>query len=142
MELTDLCQELKNWFEKDRLVGKYSITNGQLSPSVNLQENQLFRIVGSVFNDGVHMYPAEDLIDEEEFKGAIWPMAVPPAVIALLRDITAWEEKNQAVITSPYASESFGGYSYTLASDASKNGNGRINYTTVFANQLKRWRKI
>lgn len=45
-----------------------------------LQEGQYFRVVGSVFNDGLYQYPTKDMIDEI-FDGAVWALAVPKAVL-------------------------------------------------------------
>ena len=108
MELTELCQEINNWFDLKRYFGVFTIEDGKLKDDVGLLDGQYFRIIGSVFNDGVHVYPAEDLKDES-FDGAIWAMAVPPAVISLVDAMTDWEEKYGEVVNSPYSSESFGG---------------------------------
>ena len=59
---------------------------------------------------------------DERFEGAVWALAVPPAVIALAGEITEWQEKNGEAVLSPYTSESFGGYSYTRATDAATGG--------------------
>ena len=101
------------------------------------------RIVGSVFNDGVHQYPAEDLKDET-FDGAIWAMAIPPRVIALLGQMNEWEAKYGDVVNSPYSSESFGGYSYTKGSGSGTSGSGSSGdgIFAVFADELNRWRKV
>lgn len=143
MELTELCQELRNWFVKDMAFGEFTISGGEISLSDYLQDNQYFRIVGSVFNDGVHKYPATDLVDET-FTGAVWSMAVPPSVIDLLQEITDWQGKYNEAVLSPYSSESFGGYSYTKASGFSSGGTGSGSggYKTVFADKLNRWRKV
>lgn len=142
MELTELCAELRNWFERDRIFGEFTISGGSISLSDFLQENQYYRIIDSVFNDGVHKYPSSNLTDEV-FEGAIVAMAVPPAVIALLDDITAWETDNADAIKSPYSSESFGGYSYTKATGSGSDGTGNsADYRTVFANRLNKWRKV
>ena len=109
MTITDLCAELNNWFDVRRRFGRFEITNGTIDLNF-LQEGQYFRIVDSVFNDGVYMYPAYNLKDEV-FNGAVWAMAIPPEVMCLLEDINAWSEANRKEINSPYQSESFGGYS-------------------------------
>lgn len=146
--LTELCQELRNWFEKDKHFGTFTISGGQLTNCPYLQDGQYFRIVGSIFNDGVHQWPSDDLIDES-FKGAIWAMAVPPAVVALCDDIEAWEAKYggvDGVLMSPYSSESFGGYSYTKASGSSDSrgsrGSTSLTWQSAFASRLNNWRKI
>lgn len=142
MELTELCQELRNWFVVDKTFGEFTISEGEISLSDFLQNGQYYRIIDSVFNDGVHKYPSSNLTDEV-FEGAIVAMAVPPAVIALLDDITAWETDNADAIKSPYSSESFGGYSYTKATGSGSDGTGNsADYRTVFANRLSKWRKV
>ena len=83
MELTELCKELNNWFEHKRHFGTFEIEDRKLKNDVGLKDGQYFRIVGSIINDGVYRYPAFNLKDES-FDGAVWAMAVPPEVIALL----------------------------------------------------------
>lgn len=140
MELTELCKELNNWFDVDRKFGTFTIENGKLKDDVGLQENQYFRIVGSVFNDGVYV-ANEELHQDEVFDGAIWAMAVPREVIALLAKITDWESKYGDAILSPYSSESFGGYSYSRGNYSS--GNGGLNgFKEAFADELSKWRKV
>ena len=149
--LTELCQELRNWFELEKHFGTFTIEGGQLTDSSFLQDGQYFRIVGSVFNDGVYMNDLsnpETLVDEE-FKGAIWAMAIPPTVVALSDKIDAWIAMYGGVDSqnlSPFQSESFGGYSYSKGSGGSGNGgSGRSSVPTwqsTFADELNNWRKI
>ena len=108
--LTELCQELRNWFVKERHRGTFVIKGGTLTADF-LQESQFYRIVGSVFNDGVHVYKSYELTDET-FTGEIWGMAVPKAVIELAEKIDEWSRKYATVdspMLSPFMSESFGG---------------------------------
>lgn len=140
MGLTDLCKELRNWFEVDRLLGKYTISGNTLTVG-SLQEGQFFRIIGSVFNDGVYQYPATDLHDET-FDGAIWPMAVPKEVIDLAGEISDWITANADALNSPYQSESFGGYSYSKVSGVNSNSDGNVTWQGHFAARLNKWRKI
>jgi hypothetical protein len=116
-----------------------------LAGNFSLQDGQYFRICDSVFNDGVYQHPASGLVDEV-FEGAVWAMAVPPAVIALQAEIEDWlaDEGVQKALKSPYTSESFGGYSYTKASgNTSQNGKmACYTWQEHFADQLNRWRKI
>lgn len=145
MTITDFCEELHNFFEIEKYIETVTIKNGALLGfSDRLQENQYFRIVGSVFNDGVYKYPTTDLIDET-FDGAIWAMAVPPAALALLEKIQEWDEKyaNDEVANSPYQSESFGGYSYSKGyNSSSSGGDSTVSWQRQFKSQLNRWRKI
>lgn len=144
--LTELCQELRNWFDLERYFGEFTIEGGQITvPDGSLQDGQYFRIIGSVFNDGVHLYGDEtDVLTDEVFKGAIWAMAVPPSVIALSKEIDDWNEKYADAVSSPYQSESFGGYSYSKRSGGSGSGNisDGINWQNNFASRLNKWRKI
>lgn len=139
MELTELCKELNNWFDMKRHFGEFTIEDGVLIDDLGLLNDQYFRIVGSVFNDGVHQYPVDGLKDEV-FDGAIWAMAVPPEVIALCDAITAWENEYGDVILRPYTSESFGGYSYTRGSTSS-GADASNGFRDAFASELNRWRK-
>ena len=137
MDLTNLCAELRNYFETEKRFGTFTISGGSISPSDFLLDGQYFRIVGSVFNDGVHRHPAHDLTDET-FDGAVWAMAVPPAVFELLQKIQEFEAATANAPTA-YTSESFGGYSYTKATDA----NGLpVGWRSVFKSELRRWRKL
>ncbi len=142
--LTELCAELKNYFLRDRNedihYGEYTISGGSIDLPF-LRIGQYFRIVGSVLNDGVYQYPADGLADEE-FTGAVWAMAVPPSVVALSADIDEWNEKNAAALSSPYTSESFGGYSYTKASGSSADGSGGYTWRDQFASRLSKWRRL
>lgn len=151
--LSELCKELNNWFDKERYFGKFTITDGTLDVSdIDIQENQYFRIVGSVFNDGVYKYvssitPTQNapathspVLTDETFSGAVWTMAVPPSVIDLSERISDWETKYGGMVSSPYKSESFGGYSYTKA-DSGQGYTTNPTWQSSFAGELNRWRK-
>lgn len=137
--LTELCAEIRNYFLVPDGVhtGTFTISGGTIAPLDFLKEGQYFRIVGSTLNDGVYQYPAAGLIDES-FTGAVWAMAVPPSVIALADDIKAYNESDAANPTQ-YASESFGGYSYTKATDAS---GAPLSWEKVFAKRLNKYRRM
>ena len=144
--LTELCQELRNWFERKKFFGTFTIESGQINlPDGSLQSGQYFRIVGSVFNDGVHKYDpeSESQLVDEVFEGAIWSMGVPPAVVDLSERISEWVTKYGDSVSSPYQSESFGGYSYQKASSGQGNaGSSSPTWQSTFASELNRWRKI
>jgi hypothetical protein len=146
--LTELCQELRNWFERKKFYGTFTIENGQITvPDGSLQNGQYFRIIGSVFNDGVHKYEPEsesaETLADEVFEGAIWSMAVPPSVVDLSERISEWVTKYGDSVSSPYSSESFGGYSYQKASSGQGNaGSSSPTWQSTFASELNRWRKI
>ena len=141
MILSELCQELKNWFcdEADIHYGEYTIADGALSLPF-LIDGQYFRIAGSVLNDGVYKYDSELELNDETFTGAIWAMKIPPSVVDLATEIDAWIEKNGEAVSSPYQSESWGGYSYSLKSGGAESGS--VDWRTVFGGSLNRWRKL
>lgn len=144
--LTDICAYLKNWFEHKKYYDTVIIRDGVLTGFDGiLQNDQYYRIVGSVFNDGVHKYgDVEDVLKDEVFDGSVWAMAIPPTVIALASEIKEWTAKYGGVDSpsmSPYNSESFGGYSYSK-SGGSTDGTGSNSWQSNFGNRLSPYRKI
>lgn len=155
MIMTEMCQELRNWFDRNqpKYHGTFRIIDGVISCDdwqMDILDDQYFRIIGSVFNDGVHQKGLEsDALHDETFYGSVWAMAVPPAVIALAEEIENWQGKYGSVDSasmSPFNSESFGGYSYSKSTgggsyygDGTGGGNG---WKSAFADRLNRWRKI
>lgn len=149
--MTELCAELRNYFIREIHAGVYKITNGNIESVPFLQDGQYFRIVGSVFNDGVWNYNTGDgaiscdgrVLIDETFRGAVWAMAVPPAVIALDQDIEKWVRENSSVLASPFMSESFGGYSYSKGSGRSSEGTeAAFGWKEQFASRLAPYRRI
>lgn len=147
--LSELCRELKNWFEHDKYIGTFEIVDGVITKkgggTIDIKENQYIRIIGSIFNDGVYKYPASNLIDES-FEGAIWALAIPKEVIDLSDDIDEWQQKYGGIDSeamSPFTSESFGGYSYSKSGGGSSDGTSKAGtWQGVFASRLNKWRKI
>lgn len=140
--LTEICEYLNNYFWEKKIKGHFSVENKSLTVS-GLKDGQYFRILGSTFNDGVHVYPANDLVNEV-FDGEIWAMAVPSTVIALTSEITAWQGKyGQATseALSPFNSESFSGYSYSK-SGSSVSGGAATTWQDVYAGRLNKYRKL
>lgn len=131
---------LKNWFVVPGGVyeGTYTIKNSTLELPF-LQEGQYYRICGSVFNDGLHK-DCDTCLQDETFTGTIWALAIPKAVIVLALQIEEWQRKNGETVASPFTSESFGGYSYTKATDSAT---GAVaTWETVFRPQLNPYRKL
>lgn len=151
--LTDICAYLRNWFDRNqpKFIGRFSVENGMITSyddeDMGIQEGQYYRVIGSVFNDGVWQYGTDDL-EDEVFDGAVWLMAIPPALKDLAEEIEEWQKKYGGIDStamSPFTSESFAGYSYTKASG----GSGSDTYSgtpagwqDVFSARLARWKKI
>lgn len=133
---------LKNWFLVPNGVheGTYTIENGALAVDF-LQNGQYYRICGSVFNDGLHKYgDSEDQLTNETFTGTIWALAVPKRLVELSEEIQDWQTQNGKASQSPFTSESFGGYSYSKATDA-KTG-GAVTWQAAFRQELNEYRKV
>lgn len=141
--LTELCQELRNWFDRERHTGTFEISGGNIVCDF-LQEGQYFRLIGSIFSDGVHQYPAADL-PSETFTGAVWALAIPAPVVTLSEEIDTWRAKYEApdsAAMSPFQSESFGGYSYAKGASGSNGNTSGVSWQNAFAARLNKWRKI
>lgn len=139
--LSELCAEVRNYFVRstaDIHNGKFTINGGKIAPLDFLQKNQYFRIVGSVFNDGVYKNDEKLNLTDEVFEGAVWSMSLPPDFIDLCTEIEEYNKSDMAK-PSPYTSESFGGYSYSKATDS--NG-APLDWKKVYASRLNRYRRI
>lgn len=131
--LETVLMYLNNWFIVDRYDDTYTIEDGGITLPF-LVDGQYFRIVGSLFNDGVYQYPAE--LTDETFDGSVWALAIPKALLSTVDEITAWTAKNGD--GGAYTSESFGGYSYSKAT----NSKGiAVGWRDVFSAQLSPWKK-
>ena len=141
--LSEICKELNNWFDKERLFGKFTISNGQLR-NVSMLDGQYYRIVGSVLNDGIYRNGDTEVpLKDETFNGAVWLLAVPQDVIKLDEEITAWVNNFGNAANSPFQSESFGGYSYSKASGSNgSDGSNGATWQSIFGSRLNNWRKL
>lgn len=135
--LTEILAYLRNYFVVATHEGDFEIVGGNV-PLDFLQQGQYFRIVGSIFNDGVYRYGDELELTAEAFAGKIEALAIPRDLLKLAEEITAYMQSDEAK-PSALTSESFGGYSYTKATDSSGSA---ASWQTVFAARLRRWRKI
>lgn len=139
--LENVLSHLKNWFLVSDGVhaGTFTIENGALNLPF-LQNGQYYRICGSIFNDGLHKYgDTADKLTDETFTGTVWALAIPKAVIDLAEDIAEWQKKNGEASKNPFASESFGGYSYSKATDTATGG--AVTWQMAFRVELNQWRK-
>lgn len=120
-DLTRICARLKNHFLRDKHEGTFELVGGT-APLDSLLDGQYFVIVNSVLNDGVFQNAPESLakIRPETFTGRIWSMAVPVDFEELVADIDGFNAKVRelGLTDKGYASEAWGGYSYSLSSGA------------------------
>lgn len=132
--LYEIMKHIRNFFVRgEKIQGEFHIEDGTIS--LPLLDGQYFLIEGSILNDGVYKYPASELTDET-FVGVITPLAPPQDFIALCNEINEYNSKSPE---SAYASESFGGYSYTRATDNDGNVAG---WQSAYKKRLDVYRKI
>jgi hypothetical protein len=146
--LTELCGYLKNWFVVDMIFGDFIIADGHITNAdgieLPLQVGQHFRIIGSIFNDGVHKN-GEATLQDESFNGTVWTMAIPKDLLEIADEITAWRAKYEgadSAALSPFTSESFGGYSYSKSGGNAADSSNGTSWQSVFGNRLNRYRKV
>lgn len=145
--LEQVLWHIHNWFVYDELDVRCAISDGQLPASVSIPEGAWYRIEGSLLNDGLHRHPAEDLRDET-FDGTITICAIPNALLDVVEEIEDWQQAYNAgrkkALESPYTSESFDGYSYSMRdyTGANSASGGLSGWQAAFASRLNAWRKM
>lgn len=156
MNLTDLCEKLRNWFDVDRHFGTFEIANGTIDLDF-IREGQFYRLIGSrqdgvytvldnklkfiksISEDGQGGFDVDGIIARDEtFNGAVWELSFPINFLIFYSDMCGWETQYADKVNSPYQSESFGGYSGTLKTGA----NGILTVWDNFSSDLARWQKI
>ena len=142
--LETVLMYLNNWFAVGRYDDTYTIEDGKLTLPF-LVNGQYFRILGSLLNDGVYKYANGTALDEtgteitlidETFDGSVWALAIPKGFLSMVEEITVWTAKNGD--GGAYTSESFGGYSYSKATNSKGMA---VGWRDVFAAQLAPWNK-
>lgn len=149
MTLYELCAECRNWHLRSVVRGRFTVSGGALGEVSGAQAGQYIRIVGSVFNDGVYKYPVVKDLTDETFDGAVWLLGIPADFVALLDDINAWETANAdavknataEMLTGPYTSESFAGYTYQKKTGFGDIATSWRDPRLGFAARLNQWRK-
>ena len=148
--LQEIMEYIHNYFVPERAEKKtYTISDGMISPSFDAEDGDRFLICMSRRNDGVYTWHPDGIkndddteaagLCDETFAGTIRVCSVPPAVLALSREKSEWEDAHSAQLSSPLQSESFNGYSYTLKTG--KNGGALTWFDTPSGKALERWRR-
>jgi hypothetical protein len=146
--LEQVLSHIHNWFDHGQIgLSGCAISEGRLPASISIPEGAWYRIQGSLFNDGLHKHPADDLTDET-FDGTITVCAIPNALLEVVEEIEDWQtvyrEGRNKALGSPYTSESFDGYSYSMRdySGADSASGGLSGWQAEFAGQLNAFRKM
>lgn len=136
MTVPELCEFTHNYFDREDepISGTFAFEPDTVPDGV--VNGQYFRVIGSIFNDGVHKAGDADLT-AETFTGRVQPMRVPPAFVALALTITEYDKAIPA--GGKYTSQSFNGWSGTLAS-----GSDGLPATGIdrYRTEINRWRKL
>lgn len=138
--LNEIMRHIRNYFPVPNGYhgGKFTIHDGTLDLPF-LLEGQYFLIEGSRLNDGVYQHPAF-VLNDETFDGWVTELAPPADFLELVNEIQEWQAAYATTDKiGPYSSESFGGYSYTRATNSSGNA---VGWKDAFQNRLNTWRKL
>lgn len=140
VSLYEVLLYLRNFFPGERCTCSGTPIQQGVAQIPCLEEGDYYLIEGSKCNDGLHIYGDCDLVGEM-LTGYITECRIPPALLSLYTEINYWQKKNAEAITSPYQSESFGGYSYTKKSQTNSSGDVS-SWQDAFSRRLRMWRKI
>lgn len=138
--LEQVLIHIHNRFERESVIGNWTIEGGSIELP-HVQEGQYFWIVGSVFNDGLHKYPCDDLVDET-FYGCVWSLVIPRELVELATEIEEWQEKYGEKVSGPYTSESFADYSYSKDTGSASDGDLTSGWQRAFRSRLIPYRKL
>lgn len=142
--MESLLKYLNNFFYNFGEYGQHEISFNKITVKGVYYVGQYVKIVGSCVNDGVYQVLKVDsgtitLVGElsnEAFTGTIFSLGVPGRLKEISEQI---QEFNRQLTTNGFASESFGDYSYTKATNA----NGElVGWKDIFKDDLRPYRKI
>ena len=131
--------QVRNYFEGDPIEGQISVTaEGMIMLPDDLPMCLYVAICGSAMHDGVWRVSGGYIFDGEAtpelpaecFVGTVWPLYPPQAFLRICKDVAAFEAERGL---SPVVSESFGGYSYSLATGQ----NGPMTWQERFSQKLR-----
>ena len=145
IDIADVMAECKNHFQDATtpyIEGDFVIVDGVITPNTGLTEGDYIAITGSRLNDGVYL-PTVDTdgfhvadAEDEAFTGRVWVLHPPRKFIALVAEIAAYTTANAP---SAVVSESFGGYSRSMAAG---NSGAPIGWPVVYADRLRPYRRM
>ena len=129
-----VMRHCRNYFETGSYDGEITIEGGQLITPA-LAHGRYIAIRGSAYNDGVHQ--VGDELTDETFTGRVWVLSPPAAFVALVEEISAYDDKNPI---GALQSESFGSYSYSRGSAGSVTG--AAGWQWAFAGRLSDYQTL
>lgn len=137
VSMGSVMRHCRNYFEAGSYDGEIVIEGGQLITPA-LAHGRYIAIRGSAYNDGVHQ--VGDELTDETFTGRVWVLSPPAAFVALVEEISAYDDKNPI---GALQSESFGSYSYSRGSAGSAgNVAGAAGWQGAFAGRLNDYQRL
>ena len=142
--LTEICAYLHNYFDYERHSGEISIVGGVISCNGNeimLDKGQYF----ALFRERIPLGVFNEVPADKEFKGSVWLLDIPQAIIDADNWAKEWMQINGGVdsaANSAFQSESFGGYSYNKGNNSSGKGGQSVFDNAQFNRMLAPYRKL
>ena len=142
--LTEICAYLHNYFDYERHSGEISIVSGVIScngKEITLDEGQYF----ALFRERIPLGVFNEVPADKEFKGSVWLLDIPQAIINADNWAKEWMQINGGVdsaANSAFQSESFGGYSYNKGNNSSGKGGQSVFDNAQFNRMLAPYRKL
>ena len=145
IDIADVMAECRNHFQDadtPYIEGDFALVDGVLTPSDGLASGDYIAITGSHLNDGVYLPTVDNdgfhLADAEDetFTGRVWILHPTRKFISLVAEITAYATANAPTVIT---SESFGGYSRSMATNST---GAVIGWQSVFADRLRPYRRM
>lgn len=145
-----IMRSIRNFFPYEGKDGNFKIENGKLIDADFIQPDQYYLIEGSRFNDGVHVLRSDNPpriyehldnflpLQDECFQGRVTGLVPPSEFLDLAEEIATYQADHPDE-GGPYSNESFGGYSYTRATN--KSGD-LMGWKDIYKSRLNAWRKL
>lgn len=134
VSMGSVMRHCRNYFEAGSYDGEITIEGGHLITPA-LAHGRYIAIRGSAYNDGVHQ--VGDELTDEAFTGRVWVLSPPAAFVALVEEISAYDDKNPV---GALQSESFGSYSYSRG--IAGNVTGAAGWQGAFAGRLNDYQRL
>jgi len=139
--MLSVMREVRNFFEYTVEIGEFEIAGSVITLLDEYLPGQYILITGSILNDGLYLlhddlYTLDGAVDEI-FTGIIYGLRVPRDFVELSNEIIEFNKK--AGTNSDLVSESFGTYSYRVATTTD---GMRAGWNVVFADRLREFRHM
>jgi len=139
--MLSVMREVRNFFEYTAEIGEFEIVNSIITLTDDYLLGQYILITGSILNDGLYLLHDDlytlDVVIDEKFTGIVYGLRVPRDFVDLSNEIIEFNKK--AGINSDLVSESFGTYSYRVATTSD---GMRAGWIDVFADRLREFRHM